>query len=156
MNGLSGYREQPWRAAEWRLLVAGQVAGLALVLVGWVQASGDVRPKGQIGSLNVGIAGAALAVAAGVRFLARGRHAVAERQHVVVRTLHESTAPASSSAIELRPVPAIDARDALLSAPTMTRFHRPGCLLVAGKPVAPSSVQTHEMAGRRPCGVCTP
>ena len=38
----------------------------------------------------------------------------------------------------------------------MALYHRPGCLLVVGKPVSRQSRRGHESAGRRPCGVCQP
>lgn len=139
---------------EWRLLVAGQVLGLALLLVGWVQASGELQPKGQIRWLNLGVAGATIAVAAGVRVVARARQAVAAHRQVVVGAVRRSNLR-SVRVIELHSHPVADGDDAVSSA-AMTRYHRAGCLLAAGKPVAPASRRSHEAAGRRPCGVCTP
>jgi hypothetical protein len=138
---------------EWRLLVAGQVLGLALLLVAWVKASGELQPKGQIGWLNLGVAGATIAVAAGVRVVTRARHAVTARQQVVVGALRHSNLR-SVGVIDLRSHPVAD--DAPVSSAAMTRYHRAGCLLAAGKPVAPATRPSHEAAGRRPCGVCTP
>ena len=142
---------------EWRLWGASQVVGLTLVLIGWVQASGDLRPKGQIGPLNLGIAGATVAVAASLRLLARGRRAVTARQVAVLAPLLPSTRRergGARSTCGRRPPPRPG--DALVSSPTMTRYHRTGCLLVAAKPVAPAPLAEHQAAGRQPCGVCTP
>jgi hypothetical protein len=36
----------------------------------------------------------------------------------------------------------------------MTRYHRLGCSLVAGKDVSAATLAEHSTAGRRPCGVC--
>jgi hypothetical protein len=45
----------------------------------------------------------------------------------------------------------------LVSAPTMTRYHRAGCSFVAGKPgLVVATAVNHEKIGRRPCGVCLP
>jgi predicted GNAT superfamily acetyltransferase len=44
----------------------------------------------------------------------------------------------------------------LVSTPTMTRYHRPDCELVAGKDAAPAALREHLAADRQPCGVCSP
>ena len=141
---------------EWRLWSASQVVGLALVLVGWVQASGDLRPRGQIGPLNLGIVGATVAVAASLRLLARGRRTVTARQVAVLAPLLPSPRRDARSEIDLRSASAPQAPDALVASSIMTRYHRTGCLLVAAKPVAPAPLAEHQAAGRQPCGVCTP
>ena len=43
---------------------------------------------------------------------------------------------------------------ALVTAPGMTRFHRPACPLAAGKPVQPVRPDEADGAGLVPCGVC--
>jgi hypothetical protein len=43
---------------------------------------------------------------------------------------------------------------ALVTAPGMTRFHRPACPLAAGKPVEAVRPDEAEGAGLVPCGVC--
>lgn len=141
---------------EWRLLLAGHVVGLTLLLVAWVQASGELRPKGQVGSLNLGVAGAAVAVASGVRVVTRARQAVEMRQRSVLGGLRPSRRAQSSNVIDLRSKPATATDDVFVSSVSMTRYHRADCLLVAGKTVARASRRSHEADGRRHCGVCAP
>jgi hypothetical protein len=38
----------------------------------------------------------------------------------------------------------------------MTRYHRAGCALLAGKQTAPVSMARAEAKGKRPCGICAP
>jgi hypothetical protein len=42
----------------------------------------------------------------------------------------------------------------LVSASSMTRYHRPDCPLVSGKEVRPLSEARHRARGRRACHVC--
>lgn len=157
MKSTSGPGATPWRPLDVGIFVGGQVVGLALLLVGWIQASGELRPKGQIGSLNLGIVGAAVAVAAALRFQGRGRRAVAARRGLVSQTLKRSGPWRSvRGEVDLRAVPAAHADAGLVSSERMTKYHRPGCQLVAGKAVVAGGRRTHEEAGRRPCGVCEP
>ena len=44
----------------------------------------------------------------------------------------------------------------LVATARMTRYHRPGCSLAAGKEVSAATRAEQSAAGRRPCGVCTP
>ena len=46
------------------------------------------------------------------------------------------------------------AANGYVSAPGMTRFHRPACPLAAGKPVRPLRPGEAGGAGLVPCGVC--
>jgi hypothetical protein len=45
---------------------------------------------------------------------------------------------------------------ALVATSSMARYHRPSCPLATGKAVRAAGRATHEVAGRRPCGVCRP
>jgi hypothetical protein len=38
----------------------------------------------------------------------------------------------------------------------LSRYHRPGCPLTAGRAAERAALLTHVQAGRRPCGICTP
>ena len=152
-----GFAAEPWRPLDVTVLIAGEVVGLGLVLVAWLQASDKVRPAGQIGPLNLGIVGATVAVATGLRFVGRGRQAVAARRSVVAGTLRlRPRRRFARPEVDLRSPLAAAPETVLVSSARMTRYHRPGCPLAAGKPLVAASRRSHEGAGRQPCGVCDP
>jgi len=138
-----------WSGRARRLLVGCCSGGLALMISGWVQLSGGSSVDAQIPWLNVAVSGLLLAGFGNTLWLLRGRRSVADlRTSLLPPTFGTTGEPVDA------PVPAEQRQ--LVSAAGMTRYHRPDCLLAAGKPVVGASRRTHEMAGRLPCRTCRP
>jgi hypothetical protein len=140
----------PWEARHRVLLAVLQALGIAGLAAGYVGTSGTLRISHQV--VWIDVAGAALLVSGAgvVLFLTAGRRAVGRRRLGLFgdvagdEALSAVTTTAESAA-------------ALVSAPTMTKYHRGDCSFVAAKTglVAGTAV-AHEKVGRRPCGVCLP
>ena len=97
--------------------------------------------------LDLGIAGLLVATVGGVRWLAAGFKTVRVRKAAAVALVRSRFGSVEASG------PA-DRSDGFVAAARMTRYHRPGCSLVAGKDVSAATLAEHSAAGRRPCGVC--
>jgi len=134
-----------------RTLVAGlSGTGLALMAVGWLRVSGGSSVDTQIAWLDVGVAGLLLSGLANALWLLRGRRSVV-RLRVALLPADFGVAP-FDGAVEAVPFE----RRELVAAASMTRYHRPDCLLVVGKPAAAADRRTHETESRRPCPTCRP
>jgi hypothetical protein len=99
----------------------------------------------------IDLAGAALLVSGAgvVLFLTAGRRAIGRRRLGLFGDFVDGEALAALAT-------GVAAGD-LVSAPTMTKYHRADCSFVAGKAgVVAASAAGHEQAGRRRCGVCLP
>jgi hypothetical protein len=142
----------------------GQLAGLGVIIGGaglavcWYRMSGEPRWQDQIAWL---IAASGLVLLAGVALagwilteVRRVRHESALLMSAIrvhnlgLPSLFEAVTPVSSP---------LDSRDAgpestvLVANASMTRKHKPDCLLVQGKQVQPV---TDAQAGLKVCGVC--
>jgi hypothetical protein len=127
-------------------LIATDVVALALIIVGWYVASGSSR-RAQVPGINLAIGALALSAVAHGLWVCQARRAVGTYR---VRIL-----PAALVTDRPRAVAPLEETDPVASA-EMALYHRPACLLVAGKAVARQPRPGHESAGRRPCGVCQP
>jgi hypothetical protein len=151
----------PWRYSDFILVYATTLVGAVGLLVAWYGSGGSTRLSTQVGWTDLGIAAVLMSGVGNTLWLVSGQRAVGARRRLV-----------PLNAGELGPAPIlgapgiyVDARDRTLvddpqqrpvSAPTMTRYHRAACPLVAGKSVRAASRARHEAAGRRPCGICEP
>ena len=147
-------RSVPWRPGELVVLYVAIVLGVVLVLLAWLEVSGAAQLHSQVRWTNVGVAGVIVLGAGNLFWLLRGRRAIGElRAFVLPRVSAVTTVSTKAS-----PASATSSRDdrVLVAAAAMTRFHLPGCALVAGKDVVASSEATHRRRGRTPCGVCQP
>jgi len=121
-----------------------------LLCIAWFGSSGQTTASDQIQWLNLGVLGAFLPGMAAGQWVLRGHQAV--RHRAADHTLWLETALGPD-----RPRNATDAgQERFVSAPAMTRYHRPGCLAAAGKPCTLDARAAHERAGRRPCEMCRP
>ena len=136
----------PWNRRVVGGLIATDVVALALIVVGWFVASGSSR-RSQVPGINLAIGALALSALAHGLWISRARRAVGTYR---VRVL-----PAALVAERPRALAPRTEADPVASA-EMALYHRPGCLLVVGKPVSRQPRRGHEAAGRRPCGVCQP
>jgi hypothetical protein len=131
-----------------RPLILGGLGALA-VAVSWAGSARTVRVGHQADWAIVGVAGSAAIVLAALLWVLAARRAVEQRLGDVLARVDVAAAPPQAGGRT-----AGDAR--LVASAAMAHYHRPGCPLAAGKPVAAASQKDHEAAGRGPCGVCRP
>jgi hypothetical protein len=128
----------PWTSARVAGFGVAQAVALGAIVGGWFAAAGQHSSSGVWPWLAVCLGGLGLsAVANGAAFFTARR------------------------AIAGRPLPAVDltgrrptravVHDGPVSGAGMTLFHRPDCMLVAGKHVAVA-----DRAALQPCGICRP
>jgi hypothetical protein len=146
----AGVAASPWTTKQRLLLTVLLVIGVVGLIAGYAGTSGTLRVSRQVAWVNV--AGAALLVSGAgvVLFLTAGRQAIGRRRLSLFGDLVDDVVA------ELDPGVALSAAD-LVSAPTMTRYHRADCSFVADKQgLTAGTAVAHEKIGRRPCGVCLP
>lgn len=137
---------------------AGSVAvGAVLVAAGWYLASGEARLNDQIGPVNLAMAGLVVAAAGHANIVRRMRARLAILRSSVVSLLDEQrridervTAPPASTD-DTAPMLVLDEVVALTSG---RYYHRPGCTLLADRPVGSLARASAATTGRVPCGVC--
>jgi hypothetical protein len=129
-------------------LILGGLGALA-VAASWAGSARTVRVGHQADWAIVGVAGSAAIVLGALLWVLAARRTVEQRLGDVLARLDVGTAPAQAGGRT-----AGDTR--LVASTAMAHYHRPGCPLAAGKPVAAASRKDHEAAGRRSCGVCRP
>lgn len=156
MNTASSAAE-PWSRRDAVVVVLCTLLGSLLVLVAWERSSHEVRFEHELPWILLGTAGVALVVAGDGAWLLSGRRALRRAR----RNLHGlqvlmpdlvipeavGSPPGDGGASSVVVLEAI---------PGLRRYHRPGCLLTAGKAAEPSSRAEHDAAGRIPCGACRP
>jgi hypothetical protein len=151
----------PWRYSDFIRVYATTLVGAVGLLVAWYGSSGSTRLSTQAGWTDLGIAAVLLSGVGNTLWLVSGRRALGARRRLVSLDAGE-LGPAPIVGVPGNPVDATDRtlvddpQQRLVSAPTMTRYHRAACPMVAGKPVRAASRARHEAAGRRPCGICEP
>jgi hypothetical protein len=144
-----GVTPSPWTTMQRLLLAVLLAVGVVGLIAGYTGTSGTLRVSRQVGWVNV--AGAALLVSGAgvVLFLTAGRREIGRRRLSLF-------GGAEGAVVAVETASALSAAD-LVSAPTMTKYHRADCPFVTGKPgLAGGTAVAHEKAGRRPCGVCLP
>ena len=135
----------PWRLANLVVLWVTLAAGATLLVLAWWGASATADQSSQVAWINLGVCGV---IAAGVgitSWVLSGRRAVGARRLLLF--------PDTPSLTDASPA---DESGPLVTAPHLTRYHRTGCPMVAGKRTRAASVARHRSAGLEPCGVCRP
>lgn len=149
----------PWRVGDLLVLYATFAVAVLLIGAGWAGASGELRFESQIRWASVSTAGVIVLGAGSLAWLLAGRRNVGLAQRQLVAQLRDAggppagPGPAGSAAVAATD-PASEV--ALVATRVMTRFHRPDCQLVRGKPVRPYQLATHERRGRVACDICEP
>ena len=144
-----------WRAED--LLRWGLTVGLGaiVVAVSWYVCAGDVSFSQQIGPTDAAVAGLLLAGIGNVGWLLHGRRILGERRRALLPDV-----PARVEVGTVRPVGVHHEEEPgaiYVAGEGMERFHRPDCLLASGRHDWKTKTRAeHEVAGRRPCGVCQP
>jgi hypothetical protein len=137
----------PWNRADTVELAGAFAVGTIVLSIAWFGASGATVIADQIAWLNLAVLGAVVPGMAAGRWVLRGHQAFRRRTDGLsggYRVSSPQVAPESNG------------REAFVSHPAMTRYHRSGCLAAAGKAVALESRAVHERAGRIPCEMCRP
>jgi hypothetical protein len=142
----------PWSSDHVVRVLVSDGSALVLILVGWWQAAGTGSVRSGVAWLNLCLAGLVVAGVANGLWLLRGRQAVTLARVSVLGHPRPVRVGSRESVY-----PAEDNGHAVLVAmPGLRRFHRPGCLLVAGKRVRVASRVAHQRARRLACEVCEP
>jgi hypothetical protein len=141
--------EATWRAGD-LLRAAGLAgAGLAGLALTWFGASSQADWADELPWASLGVAATTVAVLGLVSWLMVGLRRV--------RRLRREVLPLLSGAVLRHSAPPVApplAGSAFVTAPGMTRFHRPACPLAAGKPVRPLLPDEADGAGLVLCGMC--
>jgi hypothetical protein len=156
-----------WGAEDLLRWVITVALGGIVVAVCWYVCAGDTQFSQQVGPTDAAIAGLLLSGIGNLAWLLHGRRALGERRRsllpdIAVDDLEYRTpvgtrrhvGPASPAMNS----PASTAEDTVFVAGEgMERFHRPDCALAAGRTGWSALPRNeHELAGRKPCGVCRP
>ena len=147
---IEAYADEPWNRRNVIGFAATTALAAGLLGASYLGVSAEVHLKDQVVFLDLGIAGLLVGTVGGVRWLAAVLKAVRVRKGSAVALVRSRFVPAGMAG------PAGPSADGFVAAARMTRYHRAGCPLVAGKDVSAASLAEHSAAGRRPCGVCTP
>ena len=140
----------PWTAKHRLMLAVLLAIGVVGLIAGYVGTSGTLRVSRQVVWVNV--AGAALLVSGAgvVLFLTVARREIGRRR----LSLFGDLGAAGVTAVDLSAD--LSAAD-LVTAPTMTKYHRADCSFVDGKEgLKVASSVDHQKVGKLPCGVCLP
>ena len=146
-NGASA----PWHAGNQLSLAFLSLLGLGGIVLSWWMVGGTTETATQQGWVDVGVVALLVAATGDALYLLNGRRAVHRGQRALALRL-AALADGNAAVDEASP----DSAAGVVTAPKMSRYHRSDCLLVRGKTVSRGSVAENRLAGRRPCGVCTP
>lgn len=137
-------RHLPWTARQLRRAGAAYVAGAVGIGAGWYRISHAASVDGQLRWLVLDSFAVLFVALTSAAFLLVGRRALRRvpLPVVVVR-------PAALQGTAAPP-------EVLVTAASMTRYHRTDCLLVMDKVVSAAGRGEHERVGRKPCGMCLP
>jgi len=151
-----------WRAED--LIRWGITVGLGgiVIAVAWYVCAGDASFDQQVGPADAAVGGLLLAGIGNAVWLLQGRRALGERR----RTLLPDVAAPEPTVTRVTdagavPMPAPGETTAqaglFVAGAGLERYHRPGCALASGRSDWTGMTRAeHEVAGRRPCGVCRP
>ena len=138
----------PWLVPDlfrWFGLVLLGAVGL---VVAWWGVSGTAKLSTQITWLNVGVAAVVVGGLGNMTWLLQGRRALALRRRAVLAGI-------PVAALRTSPPAYPESAPTRVAVPGATRYHREGCAAVAGKAAKSMTIDKHERAGRRPCGICS-
>jgi hypothetical protein len=150
----------PWRAGELTSVVMVNAVGLVLIVAGYLVCRDTAEPSRVQLATTIAAGGLVVTLAGNVVWLFGNLREVTRlRRQVLLGPAAAAGSPTAATPRPLAPERDGDARQvpapaALVSSPSMSRYHRPDCIMVAGKPVKAASLATHRRAHRQPCQVC--
>lgn len=145
----------PWAYHSLLRLGTLVLVSLAVLVAAWIGSSRRGTLPSQNGWLLIGLASPAVLITAATRWLLEGFHNVRHRQNSVSARLDaviEVIVDDGAPAIE----PPIRGDSSFVLVAGLSRYHRPDCPLVAGKPVRDVDPTGRAASGLLPCGVCRP
>jgi hypothetical protein len=138
-----------WRRTDVAQLALMVAIGVILLAVSWWKTSGAASVPAQNAWVVAGGAGLLFSGVGTSGWLLAGRRAVGQRSRRLATVLARQRRARRRCRTALVEVDVV-------SAETMTRYHRPACRLVVGKSTTSSSPGAFQQQGLRPCGVCLP
>ena len=140
----------PWTVKQWLMLAVLLAIGVAGLIAGYVGTSGTLRVSRQVVWVNVAGAALLLSGAGVVLFLTAARREIGRRRLCLFGDVAGAEGGGAELSADFSPAE-------LVSASTMTKYHRADCSFLDGKAglKAASSVD-HQKVGKHPCGVCLP
>ena len=142
----------PWHIGNRLSVLFLGLIGLGGIVFSWWMVAGTAETATQQRWIDVGVVALLVAATGDALYLLNGRRAV----HRGRRALALRMAALAGDDTAAGGVSPDFAAGLVVTAPKMSRYHRSDCLLVRGKTVSRGSVAENRIAGRRPCGVCTP
>jgi hypothetical protein len=140
----TGVRSGPWGSPDHLALITANILCAAGVLVCWIGSGEQVGWHPQLPWLEGAITAALTAAIADCVWLLGALQQTRSLRRDVVLRASVLSVPAARETIGSN----------FVIGPRMTAFHRPSCLLVLGKPVAPLSQDQIRRADPRPCPMC--
>ena len=134
-----------WPRRTVGVFVMANLLAIVLIFVASAMAADQLVVSHQMPWVNTGTIALIVAGLGNATLLLNGRRAV------VCRTHQFRVGPSSSSGSLL-----VMEHSELVAVADTTLYHYGDCVLVNGKSVEAASREAHEMAARRPCGVCSP
>jgi hypothetical protein len=137
-----------WTSRTRAAVFASNAFGFVALALSAIAASATHDLSARVAWCNVAVIGFIVAGLGDVLFLTAGRRAIGRRRVELLGARFEVTPSVASAMTDDRCLPVAAAR--------MTRYHRPTCLLMRGKPARRASAAHHQRAGLAPCGLCLP
>jgi hypothetical protein len=121
------------------------LVGYVLAALAWWFASRQAALTDQVGFAALGVGGCALVAYANITWLLQGRFAIVQRRRRLLADVTASSAPVAH-----------EDDDGVVAGPGLALFHRPDCILVAGRGWPVLDGADGPEGGRLPCGICRP
>ena len=138
-------RNQPWQPGDTPAVLSLNALAAVGVVVCWIGSATEVRFHDSLYWLQGAIVAVLVASVANGLWLVAGMRQLRARRRVLIETWPRQQ-PSSASPLEPR----------VVTVDRMTTYHRPSCLLVAGKALRSGTRAALERTHKRPCGMCQP
>jgi hypothetical protein len=140
--------------------VVADGVGLAIIVIGALQAGRQVEVRTAMSWLMVSLLGLAVCGVAHAVWVMRARRSLALATRLLIDPLHRELSPEllrAAPAAELSGAASAEtATTTLVAIAGSRRYHRPDCALVTGKPVVVVSRFDESPSDHVPCEVCVP
>lgn len=146
----------PWASEHIERLVTWNLVGLGLVAIGTRQAIQAESISSVLGWLNLAVVGLVISGAGNGSWLLRGRQSVTVQRHELLPGAVDALRARSRSSASSDDLGDDTAPSGLVAAADAAHYHHAWCIFVSRRDVVSVDRAAHEVAGRRPCGVCEP
>ena len=134
-----------WQPGDTPAVLALNALAAVGVVVCWVGSATEVRFHDTLYWLQGAIVAALVASVANGLWLVAGMRQLRARRRVLIETWPRVSSPVATTR-----------EPEVVTAERMTTYHRPSCLLVAGKAPRSGTRAALERTHKRPCGMCQP